>query len=189
MAPNGPDLDRVVTVARAGGVDEGTTPNPTTAEVVRGDQAARSQWGPAAWEVDQLFTLDVNVLAGVAGRALALRAKAVPRVDTLDLSPVADAAVGEWILTGDPIGDLLSVTYRHHAGWWWSFPVHVHGVAARIVPAGVDHRAAVWELNLTLDDATWWLGLAVWGTAVWGQDVWNAATYRDARAQEAAAWA
>jgi hypothetical protein len=183
MQVNGPDIERVINTVTYAGRDD-HLPDDDPVEVTRLDAPSRRRYGPATWSVDGLFTTDPDQLDILARRVLALRANPQPWVESLDLSPVADPRAAE-LCKGVEFGDRLVVTYQDRLGWSWSFDVHVHGIAYRILPSGDDNQAREWTTTLTLDNAATWQPGVAWDAAGWDLDIWSAPYIEPAAGDEA----
>lgn len=184
MAPNGPDVDRVVNLATATGANAATDP-PATATVTAADADSRARYRDQTFNVSDLQTVDPAVLGKVTAAVLAQRKDPRPRLDSLAISPLADPRARDYVIAAQ-LGDRLVVTYTHPtAGWSWTFQVHVHGVAHDITPAGVDQRAGAWTMDLTVADATYYAAAAGWDLSVWDTAVWAAAALTEARQADA----
>lgn len=124
MTANGPDQERVLNVATITGTDEATDP-ATAVTVVRSDDASQARYGAAEFPVSGLMTVDAGQLGVLGDRVIALRAQPHPRLDALELSPVADPPVAPAtppnLLTPD------QATLEGSAAGWTT----VHGTAAR----------------------------------------------------------
>jgi hypothetical protein len=169
MQANGPDMERIVNRATCTGA-AGPDGEPVEVSQVNGPSSRR--YGPASFTLSQLFTADPAQLGVLGSRVLAMRAEPRVWMDQLDLSPIADPGAAGFCSTVD-LGDRMEVHYLSPAGWGWSFDVHVHGIAYRILPSGVRNEAADWTTTLTLDDATYWAPGDLWDYATWDAGRWS----------------
>jgi len=171
MEANGPDMERIINRATYSGVDD-AAPEAGPVEVSQLNGPSTNRFGPSSFTVDRLYSVDPNQLALLGSRVLAMRSEPRVWMDQLDLSPIADPAAAAFCSTVD-FGDRMEVHYVSPAGWGWSFDVHVHGIAYRILPAGVDNEAREWTTTLTLDDAAYWLAGDQWDYAKWDVGLWS----------------
>jgi hypothetical protein len=171
MVANGPDMERIVNRATYSGADD-ADPEADPVEVSQVDGPSSNRYGPASFTVDKLYTVDPAQLTVLGSRVLGMRAQPRVWMDQLDLSPIADPDAARFCSTVD-LGDRLEVHYLSPAGWGWSFDVHVHGIAYRILPSGALNEAREWTTTLTLDDAAYWLPGDRWDHATWDAGLWS----------------